>query len=285
VGDWVILRTSSGDRNAAIDAILPRRSVLSRKLPGKTFAEQVLCANVDLVFVVTSLNQELNLRRLERYLAIAWESGAHPVVLLTKADLCADPQSKAIQVTTVAPSVSVLIVSVITGDGLSDIVDYIKEGMTAVFVGSSGVGKSTLINAISGSRQRVAAIRADDDHGRHTTTARQMILLPQGGIVIDTPGMRELGLYQGERGMAQAFADVHDLAAGCRFTDCRHQTEPGCAVQQAIDDGLISRERLKSFQKLQAELRFLESKTDPVQKRKAKEYAKKMCSAQKRFYK
>jgi ribosome biogenesis GTPase len=263
VGDWVALRPPQGDGRATIAAVLPRRTKLSRKVADREVEEQVLAANVDVIFLVTSLNRDLKLRRLERYLATAWESGASPVILLTKSDLADDADERAAEVEAIAFGVPVHVISAVTGEGVDALPAYFEGHRTGVFLGSSGVGKSTLINALAGEElQAVAEIRAADDRGRHTTTRRELLLLPGGGIVIDTPGMRELQLWESDEGMDTAFADVAELITQCRFSDCAHKQEPGCAIRQALADGMLSRERWDSYTKLQRELFALEVKLD-----------------------
>jgi ribosome biogenesis GTPase len=263
VGDWVALRPPVGDGRATIAAVLPRSTKLSRKVAEREVEEQVLAANVDVIFLVTSLNRELKLRRLERYLATAWESGASPVILLTKSDLADDPESSRAEVESIAFGVPVHVLSSLTGEGIDELPPYFDSHRTGVFLGSSGVGKSTLINALAGQEvQATAEIRGSDDRGRHTTTRRELLLLPGGGIVIDTPGMRELQLWESDEGMETAFADIAELASQCRFSDCSHKREPGCAIKQALADGTLDRARWDSYTKLQRELFALEVKLD-----------------------
>lgn len=254
VGDWVAVEwASSGD--TVIHALLPRRTALIRKAPGKRTEAQVVGANLDTIFVVASLNGDLNLRRLERYVAAARESGAEPVVLLSKADLGAfdDIDRVLLEVAAVAAGASVLVVSSFDGRGVDEVRDRIVAGQTVAFVGSSGVGKSTLLNRLAGEeRALVREIRSDDARGRHTTTRRQLHLLPEGGLVLDTPGMRELALWDGE-GLDGSFADIDLLAAGCRFGDCAHDQEPGCAVTAAVADDRLTAERVESWRKLERE--------------------------------
>lgn len=284
VGDWVAIEPRTEERRATIFAVLPRRTALVRKMPGKAVRQQVLAANLDVVFIVTSLNQEFNLRRIERYLAVVGDSGARPVVLLNKADLCADVDTTIELARRLDPRIPVYSLSGLTGDGLDAIDRHVQAGQTAAFIGSSGVGKSTIINRIMGDEtQRVQPVRDSDDRGRHTTTSRQLFVRSQGGIVIDTPGIRELGLWTQDSGLSQAFDDLGGLAQRCRFRDCSHHTEPGCAVRESIEQGCLPVERLNNFHKMQAEIRFMKSKTDLWTRQAAKKRAKKMCGEFKRW--
>jgi len=257
VGDWVAL---SGP---AIQAVLPRRSVFRRQDPGG--GEQLLAANVDVAFVVMSLNRDFNLRRLERYLTMVWSSGAQPVVLLSKADLSHGVEERLADVRRIAGAARVHAVSVPRAQGLDEVRSFLAPARTAVFLGSSGVGKSTLINALAGrARQAVSEIRADDDHGRHTTTGRELITLPGGWLVIDTPGLRGIGLTDADvdAGLDRVFADIDEIAATCRFSDCGHENEPGCAVRAAIADGRLDPNRLASHRKLEREAERASVATD-----------------------
>jgi ribosome biogenesis GTPase / thiamine phosphate phosphatase len=258
VGDWVAIA------GGVVHAVLPRRSAVIRRAPGDhARPTQVLAANVDVAFVVTSLNRDFNLRRLERYLATAWESGAQPVVLLSKTDLVADVAGMRLAAEATAPGVEVIPVSAVTGDGLDEVRRHLGPGRTVVFLGSSGVGKSSLVNALAGlALLEVAAIREDDARGRHTTTRRQLVRLGDG-LVIDTPGLRELALNDAD-GLAETFGDLEAVARECRFSDCRHAGEPGCAVRVALGDGRLSAARFTSFQKLEREARRAELATDAV---------------------
>lgn len=282
VGDWVIIeRRLDGDR-ATIHAILPRKSRFSRKVAGALTQEQVVAANFDHVFIINSLNRDFNLRRLERYLTMAWESGASPVLVLTKKDLCQETADRVREVETIAFGLPVHAVSAVTGEGIDELRKYLKPGSTAVFLGSSGVGKSTLTNQLAGMEiMDVNGIREDDSRGRHTTTFRQLVVLPEGGIVIDTPGMRELQLWDADDGLTGAFGDIDSIAESCRFKDCRHESEPGCAVKESIKAGLLPAERLESYRKLQKELFFLESKQNQAARLAGKKNDKLLSKYQK----
>lgn len=256
VGDFVMIdRTSNSTGNAVIHQILRRKSVLSRQAAGTVTLPQPIAANIDTIFICMSLNADFNLRRIERYLAVAWYSMATPVIVLTKADLCPDLAGKIAELSSVAPGVDILPCSVQSGLGLDIVEGCLAQGKTVCFIGSSGVGKSTLINRLAG-REVLATneIRENDDHGRHTTTHRQLILLPSGGIVIDTPGMREMQIYTGD--LSKTFEDIEALASQCRYRDCTHTGEPGCRVLQAVEEGELAPERLQSYQKLKIELSY-----------------------------
>lgn len=255
VGDFVMMdRQNDRDGNAIIQQVLPRKSAFIRKAAGTTNEEQVVASNIDTVFLCMSLNHDFSLRRLERYLSIAWDSGAMPVVVLTKADLCGDVAARLDEVRRVAMGADILVTSAIGADGFSAVLRYMKKGMTAALIGSSGVGKSTLINCLLGkTQQRTNGLR-NDDKGKHTTTSRALIVLNNGSMVIDTPGMREMGLENAD--LAKSFADIDELAGWCKFRDCAHNQEKGCAVQQAIQDGRLSAERLASYRKLKREVAY-----------------------------
>jgi len=263
VGDWVALAARPEEGAATIHAVLPRRTAFTRKAADSIQSVQVVAANVDTAFLVAAMNGDFNPRRLERYLASAWQSGARPVVVLTKADLCADPEAALAEAESVAIGVPVLAISALTGAGLEDLRAHLKAGETSVLVGSSGVGKSTLVNALAG-RELMATgeIREDDARGRHTTTHRELVLLPGGALMLDTPGMRELGLVDAQEGLETTFDDIEALAGQCRFRDCGHTGEPGCAVREALEAGLLDHARWKSFRKLARELAFQERKED-----------------------
>jgi ribosome biogenesis GTPase len=261
-GDWVALRLYEHGSGATIHAVLERRTAFSRKTALHAVEEQVLAANVDVVFLVAGLDGDFNLRRLERYLATAWESGAEPVIVLSKADLCQDVARALTDVEAVALGIPVHVVSGVTGEGVDELRAYLAGNRTVALLGSSGVGKSTLINCLLGEDVQATAELRRDGRGRHTTTTRELVLVPGGGLVLDTPGIRELQLWDVTEGFGTAFSDVESLFEQCRFRDCSHEREPGCAVKQALADGSLDPDRYRSYQKLQRELRALELKQD-----------------------
>ena len=250
VGDWVVLRDGG-----IVEDVLPRLSALKRKRAFRSTSAQVIAANLDTVFIVTSLNADLNPRRLERYLAMVWDSGAQPVVVLSKSDLCDATAQRQAETEAVSIGVAVHALCALEGLGMEQIEPYVQPGRTVALVGSSGVGKSTIINTLAGEHlQKVKEIRRDAYRGQHTTTSRQLVRLRDGALLIDTPGMRELGLHDGNAGIGGAFADIEDLAARCRFRDCLHSGEPRCAVSAALDDGSLDEDRWLSYAKLKREL-------------------------------
>ena len=272
VGDWVVITPASGGGPGTITAVLPRFTKFSRKTAWQAAEEQVLAANIDVAFLVASMNEDLSLRRLERYLILAWESGARPVIVLTKSDLHPAPEVAVAEVETIAGGVPVHAISSVTGQGLDEVSELLGPGLTAVLLGSSGVGKSTLVNTLAGEELLATQEIRGDGTGRHTTTRRELIQLPSGGLVIDSPGIREVQLWVADDGIDEAFEDVTELFAHCRFSDCAHDQEPGCAVQAALAGGTLPAERWDSYLKLQGELEHLERKLD---KRAASEARKK----------
>jgi len=258
VGDFVMMDCKETNSNAIIHHVLQRKSVFTRKAAGTAHTEQVVAANIDTIFLCMSLNNDFNLRRLERYLSICWESGATPVIVLTKADLCENIAEKLSAVNAVAMGADILVTSANSQDGYNQILPYIKEKHTVALIGSSGVGKSTLINCLLGESLIDTNGLRNDDKGRHTTTRRELILLPNGGLVIDTPGMRELGMWDIAEGLDKTFLDIEELSAQCRFNNCSHTTEPDCAVKMAIECGSLLPDRWQSYQKLKAENAYAE---------------------------
>jgi ribosome biogenesis GTPase len=255
VGDFVMIdRNTDLHGNAIIHHLLKRKSVFIRKAAGTANEEQVVASNIDTIFICMSLNNDFNIRRVERYLSIAWDSGATPVIVLTKSDLCDDADARLNEVRDIAIGVDVVVTSSMIAEGYSAITNYIKASQTVAFIGSSGVGKSTLINRLRGTDALAVREIRNDDKGRHTTTRREIILLPDGGMVLDTPGMREIGIESAD--LAKAFADIDELSLRCKFQDCTHTSEPHCAVQQAIADGSLSDDRLESYIKLKKEAKY-----------------------------
>lgn len=270
VGDWIVYKPLPGEERGTVQAVLGRSSCFSRKAVGAKTQEQVIAANVDTLFVVSALDGEVNPRRLERYLALAWESGAAPVLALTKADLCENPEARVEAARAVAGAAPVHAVNGRTGEGVEELRQYLSGSRTGAMVGSSGVGKSTLINRLAGHEaQRTAEVR-EDGKGRHTTVHRELLRIPGGGLLIDTPGMRELQMWDSGTGLADAFSDILELGTRCRFTDCRHENEPGCAVAAALANGALDSSRFENFRKLQAELKHLDQRQDQRAKLEAK---------------
>lgn len=287
VGDWVAVARPEGHEMPIVEAILPRSGTFSRKDPGSETGQQVVVANIDVVFVVQSLSGSgVNARRLERELVLAWESGARPVIVLTKADLVEDPAECARIATEIALGVDVVVESAVTGQGIEDVRAHVPPGTTAALLGGSGVGKSTLVNRLVGEEVlETQETRAGDDKGRHTTVAREMVLVPDGGVIIDTPGMRGLALWDAEEGLTAAFPDIERLAEECRFRDCSHAGEPGCAVVGAVDSGELAERRLDSWRRLRAELDSLAARQDERARREQERRWKPIHKAAKQFYK
>ncbi len=293
IGDWVIIRPLPGESKAVIQSILPRKTKFSRQVSGgreridggKTW-EQVVAANVDVVFLVSGLDggRSLNVRRIERYLAIAAASGAAPVIVLNKADLCPDVDVRIREVEKVISGAPVHAVSAVTGTGMDTLKQYLGKGRTAALLGSSGVGKSAIINALLGEeRLATGEVRESDREGRHTTTRRELVLLPGGGAVIDTPGMREIQVWGDAQSLDEAFRDITEIALDCRFSDCRHDAEPGCAVRAALRSGELDAKHFKSYQQLQRELRHLAARQEGKAALEEKNRWKKISQYRKRL--
>jgi ribosome biogenesis GTPase len=286
VGDWVVIRAREQEGKATIYEVLPRKSKFSRKVAGAKTEEQIVAANIDTVFLVVGLDGNFNLRRLERYLVVAWESGAEPVIVLNKADLCDDVQQKVEMAESTAPGVPIVVTSAINDRGLDQALAHVQRGATGALLGSSGVGKSTIINHLLGRELlRTQQVRATDDRGRQTTTRRELIVMPSGGLLMDTPGMRELQLWAGEEGISDVFEDIAELARQCPFRDCQHGPEPGCAVQRALQDGALDPKRFASYEKLRKELAYLHRRQDKPADLIEKERWKKITAAHRKLYK
>ena len=284
VGDWVAIADPDGAERALVQAVLPRRTKFSRMAAtdGGDAVEQIVAANVDVVFLTAGLDGDFNPRRLERYLTLGWESGAAPVVVLTKVDLCIDVEAALLDVEPVAIGVPVHAVSNVTGEGVDALAQYFGEGRTVAALGSSGVGKSSLVNRLAGEELMATGDLRADGRGRHTTTHRQLLLLPGGGLFLDTPGMRELRLWESEEGLATAFDDVAAAAASCRFSDCSHEREPDCGVRAAIANGTLDRDRYDSWRKLQNELRWLAVKQDAQLRSEARKERRRFARSQRK---
>jgi ribosome biogenesis GTPase len=286
VGDWVVVRKRPDEDRGSIVAVLPRRSWFSRRMAGQVTDEQVVAANVDVVFVVMALDMDFSVRRLERYLLLSRESGARPVVLLTKPDVADDVPARVAEVTALTGDVPVHVISPKLNQGIDHVAGYVPPGTTGALLGSSGVGKSTIINRLVGRDvQRTREIRAWDSKGRHATTHRELVFLPNGGFIIDTPGMRELQLWDVGEALGETFDDIEALAAECRFSDCRHRDEPDCAVKAAVAEGQLSAARHESYLKLHDELGYLARQQDERAQLEAKRRNKIMGKALKQHLK
>jgi ribosome biogenesis GTPase / thiamine phosphate phosphatase len=285
VGDWVATEIGDEKRTARIRGVLPRRSRFARKTPGKKIAQQVIAANVDTALLVCALDGDFNPRRVERYLAQCWESGARPVVVLNKADVCVDARRKAAEIERIALGAAVCVVSAKTGQGMEEVEPFLNRGETLVLLGSSGVGKSTIANRLAGEAlQEVQPVREADSRGRHTTSGRTLIALPGGSLLMDTPGLRELQLWEASEGVSEVFADIDELAAQCRFGDCQHEGEPGCAVQAALSAGMLDEARLENRRKLLREQGFLRRKIDPEARHEEKVKIKRLFRGIRQMY-
>lgn len=277
VGDWVVVKVQPRESEAMIHAVLERKSKFSRKVAGARTDEQVLAANVDIAFLVSGLDGDFNVRRIERSLALAWDSGAKPVVVLNKSDICADFESRIREVESTARGTTVVSVSALQNRGLENLKTLLSPGITGVLLGSSGVGKSTITNALLGAeKQEVKDVREGDSQGRHTTVRRELLLLPSGGMIIDSPGIRELQLWGTGEGLSETFEDIEVLTGQCRFNDCQHENEPDCAVKEALGNGVLDEGRWRSYLKLQREMRYLYLKQDQKAARIEKEKWKKL---------
>jgi ribosome biogenesis GTPase len=286
VGDWVVVKPTAHADRWSIHAVLPRTSQFARKVAGSRTEEQVVAANVDTVFLVTGLDGDFNPRRLERYLILAWESGSQPVIILNKADVADDVQSFVVASERVAAGVPVHATSTKTGAGFNALSQYLTPGRTLAFLGSSGVGKSSIINRLVGHELlKTLEVRESDSRGRHATTHRELVALPGGSLVIDTPGMREIQLWDVQEGLAEVFEDVESLAAGCRFRDCGHRAEPGCAVRAAVEQGTLEAGRLDNYLKLQDEIRATQARVDQRAQQELKRANKIATKAARRMYK
>jgi len=285
VGDWIAFRQHSPNDPAIIHEVLPRRSKFSRKAPGRTFAEQVVAANIDTLFIVCGLDHDFKLRRIERYLAVASGSGASIVIVLTKSDLSSDVEQQVNEVASISPGIPIFPINALSAENVSVLLRYLDEGRTAALIGSSGAGKSTIVNQLlSVNLQDTQPTREHDGRGRHTTTQRELFFVPGGGLILDNPGIRELQLWSDTSPLESTFPEIEALATSCRFRDCSHQTDQGCAIQQSLANGELDRNRWRSYQKLQRELRHTALQFDDNARRNAKQRIKKLCKEVKRHH-
>ncbi len=286
VGDWVAVQPPVGGGMGIIHGVLERRSQFARKTAGSRTSQQIVAANADIVFLVSGLDDEINLRRIERYLTVAYESSARPVIVLNKIDLYPEYTDIADEIAAIAPGVDIVPVCATSGEGIQSVSGYLTTGVTGALLGSSGVGKTTIVNDLLGeSRYRTQEVRENDSHGRHTTTHRELVLLPRGGLIIDTPGMREIQLWGDAESLNASFSDIAELASGCRFRDCRHEAEPGCAVTAAIEDGTLDAGRYESYKKLQKEIAYLARRQNESLQREETKKWKKISTEIRRVYK
>ncbi|MDJ0533740.1 MAG: ribosome small subunit-dependent GTPase A [Xenococcaceae cyanobacterium MO_207.B15] len=286
IGDWVVIKTRQNEQSATIYGIMPRKSKFSRKTVGGKTSEQIVAANIDTALLVSGLDNDFNLRRIERYLILTWESGANPIIVLNKADACSEVEQCVAEVEAIAPGVPIIVLSAVLKQGLDELKNYIQPGMTVAMLGSSGVGKSTIANQLMGGElQKVQPVRHGDNRGKHTTTHRELFLLPGGGVIIDTPGMREIQIWATETSFEQTFTDIEMLAKKCRFRDCQHSHEPDCAVQNAILQGVLDERRFLNYQKLHKELNYLSRKQRQLKQLENKSKWKKITKAMRQHYK
>ena len=286
VGDYVRFLRPDAESRAVIQKLVPRNTVISRKVAGDKTAEQILAVNVDAVFIVMALDDDYSVRRLERYLTLTWDSGARPVVVLNKSDICDDVEDRRLEVEEVAFGAPVCVISALSETGMDCLWEQIRKNETVCFLGSSGVGKSTIINRLLGEdRQAVREVRSADAKGRHTTTHRELFSLASGGFLIDTPGLREVQLWSADDGMAAGFPEIDDLSADCFFADCSHTSEKGCAVVEALENGRLPRERYDSYHKIQREQFWLKEKQETAGKLNRKRRFKEISKEIRKFYK
>ena len=284
VGDWVIARMKPEGGAAIIEGVLPRKSKFSRKVAGTKTDEQILIANIDIVFLVTGLDNDYSLRRIERYLTLVWNGNAKPVIVLNKTDLCSELEERIAEVETISFGVPIHALSALKPEGVRGLKKYIKEGSTIALMGSSGVGKSTIINSLLGEeRQKVGSVREWDDTGRHVTSYREMILLPGGGMIIDSPGMRELQMWTDEDSLDGTFSDIKEFANNCKFKDCKHKEEPGCAVKEALENGELDGKRFQGYLKLRKELNYLVTRKEIKSRNKREIFKKRIAKWQKQI--